>query len=69
MLSKRFDHRSSHEEQFFDNSSTFSTQYMLLKIVPLRKSCAQNVQTGHQRDLRKTRHAKLIRSTQVYDKW
>ena len=43
------------------------TQIILLNIVPLKTSWAQNVQTSHQGDLAKTRHVQQIKSTQADD--
>ena len=57
-------------EMFLENSCMFyDRQVMLLSIVILRSSLAQNVQAVHHRDFEKVRPAKQIKSTQVYDKW
>ena len=54
---------------FLENSCTFyDRRVMLLNIVILRSSLAQNVQAVHHRDFEKVRQAKQIKSTQVYDK-
>ena len=54
---------------FLENSCTFyDRQVILLNIVILRSSLAQNSQAVHHRDFRKVRQAKQIKSTQVYDK-
>ena len=55
---------------FVENSCTFyGKQYILLNIVLLTSSLAQNVQAVYQRDFGKVRQVKQIKSTQVYDKW
>ena len=56
-------------EIFPENTCTFyDRQIILLNIVTLRSSLAQNDQAVHQRDFGKVRQAKQIKTTQVYDK-
>ena len=53
----------------FENSCTFyDRQIMLLNIVILRSSLAQNAQAVYHRGFGKVTQAKQIKSTQVYDK-
>ena len=68
-LSHTFTHSSSQRQVFRENSCTFdNTQVILLKIVPLRRSRAQAVQTGNQGHFRKIRHSKQRKFTQLYEK-
>ena len=55
-----FAYRSSHRDEFLENSSMFNNTQVI------RLNIAQNVQTGHHRDLRKTSHVKQITSTLRY---
>ena len=42
---------------------------ILINILPLRRSWAENAQTGYHGDLIKIKQVKLLKSIQVYDKW
>ena len=71
---RKLDHRLSliemAIEMFLENSCTlYETHIIPLNIVLLRSCSAKNVQAVHQRDFRKVRQAKQIKSSQVYDKW
>ena len=62
--------KSSCGREFLENSAMFNnTQIILLNIVLVKRSRAQNVQIVHQGDFGKVRYAKHIKSTRVYDKW
>ena len=71
ITSRISDHnKSSYGREFLENSAMFNnTQIILLNIVLVKRSRAQNVQIVYQGDFGKVRYAKHIKSTQVYDKW
>ena len=54
---------------FLEVAVRFMTDKLLLNIVLLKSSQAQNTPAVHQRDFGNVRQAKQIRSTQVYEKW
>lgn len=69
MRSQTFTYIISYGEGFLESSSTFNNIQIVLNLVPLRKSQAQNVQTGYQGNLRKTGHVENIMSgIQLYNK-
>ena len=72
-LSQILDHRltlkETAKEKFLKSGYTFYVRQIILpNIVLLRSSLTRNVQVVHQREIRKVRQAKQIKSFQVYDK-
>ena len=67
-MGKRIFYEKNNKQEVGEDFKRFRSESRICSECPSLE-LAQNVQAIHQTNFGKVRHAKLIKSTQVYDKW